>query len=698
MLSFHSSLALLSLPLGMLLAYLALDSCRRLARARGRWQRAIWWSVGTLSMGVVLAALRLVGMLTWLPGLPVAFEPLMGMAALAAAMFTCGWVLQMGSAARVTPLGVVGGALVLSVAGVALEYLSLVSVDIHPPPIDADWWRSVFVHACAALAIVLSVRALRASLLPSRGQGVAQWQWLRATAWLGLMLVLILHAGMAAAIVPLHLPAEAGGASRLLWLGGAVGILGLVTGLVTVILSHYWVRLMQRAQRLQGSLDQLSRRMSHLATHDPLTGLPNRASLVARIEGALVGARKGNHHLAILYLGLDGFKTINDTLGHAFGDDLLRATAHRLESQLRVGSMARVGSDEFVAVLDHMRSPESALRIVERLIESMQHDFVINGTELRVTASIGLAFHPRDGDSVEDLIAHADVAMYGAKERGRNGYRVYDSGMQTQALRALKIQHGLRTAIDDGSLVLHYQPKHDGLTGVIVGAEALARWHHPELGTVSPAEFIAVAERSGQIVRLGEWVIRESCRQLREWQRRGYPGIRIAINLSPLQLNQPGMLDSACRIVSEAGLGPGQIMFEVTESQAMQDAERTTALLREFRERGFEFAIDDFGTGYSSLAYLQKFRACQLKIDRLFIHALDDDGTEARAIITAIIALAHTLGMGVVAEGVETAGQAEQLRVLGCDQLQGFLLSLPMPPAEFERCCLDIDTAAAFTL
>lgn len=694
--TFHFSLALLSLLLGVMLAYQGLDTCERLAASRDRWQRAVWLMLGTISMGAVLAALRLVGMLAWLPHLPVDFNPAMGMAAAATAMLTCGAALYMGSDPSMTPIRVLGTAVLLSLAGISTQYLSLVAIHIRPEITHLVRWRYVFVHACAVMAIVVSVRALRMSQSPLGERGF--WWRLRVAVWVGLMIFTLLHTALAAVILPLRLAPEVAEPDSLFWLGGTLGGLGLIIGLATVALSHYWTRLVQRAQRLQGSLDHVSRRLSHLVMHDSLTGLPNRASLVARIEEALAGTRKGDQHLAILCLDLDGFKTINDTLGHAFGDDLLRAVAQRLETQLRAGSLARVGGDEFVAVLEHMRSPESALRIVERLIESMQHDFVINGTELRVTTSVGLAFHPQDGDTVEDLIAHADVAMYGAKENGRNGYCVYDGGMQAQARRVLKIQHGLRTAIDDGSLSMYYQPKHDGLTGVIVGAEALARWHHDELGTVSPVEFIAVAERSGQIARLGEWVIRETCRQLREWRERGHPGVRVAINLSPLQLNQPGMLDTVSRIVREAGLEPGQIMFEITESQAMHNAERTTALLREFRARGFEFAIDDFGTGYSSLAYLQKFRACQLKIDRLFIHALDDGGPEARAIITAIIALAHTLDMQVVAEGVETPSQVEQLRMLGCDQLQGFLLSIPMPPAEFERRCLDLDAAAAFTL
>jgi diguanylate cyclase len=280
--------------------------------------------------------------------------------------------------------------------------------------------------------------------------------------------------------------------------------------------------------------------------------------------------------------------------------------------------------------------------------------------------------------------------MYGAKEGGRNGFRFFEANMKLRAVRILQIQRGLQTAIEDGSLAIHFQSKHDGASGAIVGAEALARWHHPELGMVPPAEFIAIAERTGQIGRIGEWVIWETCRQLRDWQDRELPRVRVAINLSPVQLSQSDLVTSASRIVAEAGLLPDQIMFEVTESVAMQDAELTTKILHEFKRRGFDFAIDDFGTGYSSLAYLQKFRARQLKIDRLFIEALGTQGPEATAIVSAIIALAHTLGMEVVAEGVETAVQAERLRALDCDQVQGFFLSMPMPADEFEKTYLHL--------
>ncbi|TAL83094.1 MAG: EAL domain-containing protein [Rhodanobacter sp.] len=686
--TYHYSLALLALVVASTLAYQALDTSVRIAASRESGYRLLWLVVGTPTMGLGLLGMHFVAMLAWMPSPVVAFYPGWGVAAGLAAMVTSYGLLRLGSAPSMTPTDVTFGAFSVGVAAVAMHYLNLASIGIYPGFTELFLRVGVTV-ACGVLALIAAVRILRSMRHPRR----ERWFLRRLLTAIGMAVVIspLMHVALGAAIMPLHLAPAAGASSELLWLGGTVGFLSLFLMLSVVALSHHGTRLFLRAQRLSGSVDRLHDRIEHLAMHDPLTGLPNRSMLVRQIDHALIDANAGAGHLAVIYLDLDGFKTINDTLGHAFGDDLLRAVAQRLEIHLRSGSLARFGGDEFVAVLDRMRSPESALVIVQRLISAMQQDFFVNGTAVRVTPSVGLAFYPQDGDNVEDLIAHADVAMYGTKEGGRNGYRVYDVSMKQRATRILAVQHGLRTAIEDGSLSLHFQPKHDGPSGVVVGAEALARWHHPELGVVSPDEFIAVAERSGQIVKLGEWVIRETCRQLCEWRDRGLPVIRVAINLSPLQLNQPDMLEMACRIVSDAGLVPAQIMFEMTESLAMQDAERTTALLREFRERGFDFAIDDFGTGYSSLAYLQKFQARQLKIDRFFIQALDQGGPEARAIITAIIALAHTLNMEVVAEGVETVAQAEQLRTLGCDQIQGFLLSKPMPPLEFERRCLTLD-------
>jgi diguanylate cyclase (GGDEF)-like protein len=682
--SYRLSLELFSLLIGSLIAYQAIDSTGRIAASRQALHRRIWYVAGAWMIGLGLWSVHFVGMLARLPREVDAFDPVLSVASGLAALAVGLGLLRVADCPTLGRTRWLGGSLALGV-GVALVHMFSegalhVAGGTRYQPMVWLWWVLICTFGVASGLRLMHAFRPRAS-----------WRRLGRRMLLsvamGLLICLLLDLstrlsyGGDAALSPKASPGA-------LWLGSVVS-LGAVLSMGTALaLSEFVARLYVRTQRLSGSLDQLNSQLHHLATHDPLTGLPNRHLLAERMERALARARAGHGDLAVLYIDLDGFKTINDTLGHTFGDDLLRAVAERLAGALHLNSLARMGGDEFVAVLEHMRGPDSALRIAQQLIGLMQQSFAVRGIELRVTPSIGVAFHPRDGDSVEDLIAHADAAMYEAKDGGRNGYRCYDVSMRERAVRVLTIQRCLQTAVEDGSLSLHFQPKHCGNTGALVGAEALLRWCHPELGTVSPLEFITVAERSGQIARLGEWVIREACRQLREWHDRGLSTVRIAINLSPLQIQQPGLVEVAADIVGEAGLNTSQIMFEVTESMAMRDAERTTAILRDFRARGFEFAIDDFGTGYSSLAYLQKFQVRQLKIDQFFVQALDEGGHEPRAIIAAIIELAHTLGMEVVAEGVETVAQAHALRELGCDQVQGYLLARPMPAAEFERQCL----------
>ena len=688
--SFHLVLVLFAPLIGVATAYQALDSAARLAASRERWQRIAWYIVGIWMIGLGVWAQHFVGVLARVPQLRDGLAP---------------------------PLCIVSGLVALLLAGIVLWTTDTATLS----------WRRLTAGGLAAAACVVTMHMLMvASLhLPSVrvGQGRALWAWYVLAGLAGIGAMALLHvfrarqhqvlrrripAAVLLAVAPagiLHVvmrisgrPFPAGNpidAATVIWVALAIGAVALISLAASIGLSEWVTHLYRRTRSLAGSLDHLNDRLRYLATHDALTGLPNRVTLVERLRLALEGARGGHDHVAVIYIDLDGFKHVNDSLGHNAGDQLLCAVAERLGGQLRYGSLARVGGDEFVAVLERMRTPASARGIVERILAVMRDPFVVDGTTLNVTPSIGVAHFPQDGDDAEALITHADVAMYSAKQGGRNGYSIYDTSMRRRAERALTIQRGLLTAIDDGSLSLHFQSKHDSRTGAIVGAEALARWTHPQLGAVPPVEFIEIAERSGQIGRIGEWVIREACRQIEAWRSRGLPPIRIAINLSPLQLNQPDMVETAARIAAEAGTDPALILFEVTESMAMENAERTTRMLQEFRARGFEFAIDDFGTGYSSLAYLQKFQVRQLKIDRFFIQALDEGGPEASAIIAAIIDLAHTLAMEVVAEGVETARQADLLRVLGCDQVQGFFLSLPMPPEEFERRYLGVRQVSA---
>ncbi|MCX7514147.1 putative bifunctional diguanylate cyclase/phosphodiesterase [Frateuria hangzhouensis] len=682
--SYRLSLELLSLLIGSLIAYQAIDATGRIAASRATVHRSIWYGVGAWMLGLGLWSVHFVGMLARLPRAVGTFDPVMSVASGLAALAVGLGLLWVADCAVLGRRRWLAGSLAIGV-GVALVHMfSEGAVNVaggtrYQPAVWLGW-----VVLCT-IGVACGLRLMHAFRPRAKRRQLGRRALLSAV--MGLLICLLLDWSTRLSYGD-HPVLSLESSPGTVWLGSVVSLVAVVAMGASLALSEVVTRLYVRAQRLSGSLDHLNSQLHHLATHDPLTGLPNRHLLAERMERALARTRAGHGHLAVLYIDLDGFKAINDTLGHGFGDELLRAVADRLAGALHKNSLARMGGDEFVAVLEHMHSPDSALRIAQQLIDLMQGGFDVRGTELRVTPSIGVALYPRDGETVEDLIAHADAAMYDAKEGGRNGYRCYDTSMRERAVRLLKIQHGLQTALEDGSLALHFQPKHCGDTGVMVGAEALLRWCHPELGAVPPLEFIGVAERSGQIGRLGEWVIREACRQLRDWHDRGLSPVRVAINLSPMQIQQPGLVDVAAGIVSAAGIESSQIMFEVTESMAMRDAERTTTVLEDFRAHGFEFAIDDFGTGYSSLAYLRKFQVRQLKIDQFFVQALDEGEHEPRAIIAAIIELAHILGMEVVAEGVETAAQARILRALGCDQVQGYLLARPMSAAEFERQCL----------
>jgi len=396
-----------------------------------------------------------------------------------------------------------------------------------------------------------------------------------------------------------------------------------------------------------------------------------------------------------MFMDLDGFKTINDSLGHVFGDEVLKTFARHLRQCVRdADTVARLGGDEFVVLAETLAGSHEAADLAETVLERMRSGISVENQTMQVMPSIGIAMYPQDGSSVDELLKHADAAMYEAKRGGRSTYRFFEAHMNEAAMRTLKIQSALHEALGKGYFVLHFQPKFKGGTGEIVGAEALIRLNHPEIGALAPMDFVPIAERSGQIVQIGYWVVRETCLQIRRWEAAGLPSMKVAINLSPRQMNQPELPVKIREIVQQEGVDCSQLMFEITESVAMQDAAKTTEMIREFQASGFEISIDDFGTGYSSLAYLQRFRVKQLKIDRFFTNGLDAEGPEGSAIVQAIIALAHSLGMDVVAEGVETASQFDKLKHLECDEMQGFLLGKPLTADAFSELMREQLTAA----
>ena len=420
----------------------------------------------------------------------------------------------------------------------------------------------------------------------------------------------------------------------------------------------------------------------HLARFDSLTGVANRSLFLQRLEQKLARARATGGHLALLFIDLDRFKAVNDTLGHAAGDELLKAVADRLSALVRPDDVvARLGGDEFVVLVEGCGDPAVLSKVASRMIGQVSEPVPVGNRQAQVGASIGIAMHPADGLEAGELLKSADTAMYRAKSDGRNSFRFFTSEQALQASRHFLLEGELRHAIDREELRLHYQPKFDLTSGQLAGLEALVRWQHPQQGLLQPADFIELAEESGLIVPLGRWVMHETCRQLRAWREEGLDPPRCAINLSPRQLASDSVVPDLREALALQALEAGALEVEVTESALIAEPERVQRHLTQLRQMGVRVAIDDFGVGYASLSYLKRFPASTVKIDREFVSGLPDNRGDA-AIVSAVALLAHSLGMVVVAEGVETERQADFLRQAGCDQAQGYLLGRPVPPEQ----------------
>ena len=436
-------------------------------------------------------------------------------------------------------------------------------------------------------------------------------------------------------------------------------------------------------------------KLYHQAHYDALTDLPNRALLQDRLEQAVSRAKRNNTAVAVMFLELDRFKSINDSLGHAAGDSLLQDTANRLLSQVReIDTVVRFGGDEFIIILPDL-SDDGALitnisRVCEGILAATTTPYVVAGHQVSVTTSIGISLFPRDADNFDDLLKNADSSMYHAKAQGRDNYQFYARELNAATTQHLQLENDLRHAIDNNELVLFYQPQVESKTGKIVGAETLIRWRHPEHGLVSPAKFIPIAEETGVINTIGEWVIRTACAQAKQWLTAGLPPVRLAVNLSARQFRSTDLVSVVERALSESELPVELLELEVTEGTIMTDIDRTIGTLEVLSGLGIRLAVDDFGTGYSSLAYLAQFPIHVLKVDQSFVRDITTN-PDVASIVAAIVGLAHSLNLEVIAEGVEDAEQLAFLRSLDCEEIQGYLYSKPLLADDFEKLIMTWD-------
>jgi diguanylate cyclase len=666
-----------SFAVATLASFTALDLTGRISQLTSSRLRHAWLAGGAAAMGVGIWSMHFIAMLAFSLPIPLGYDFSLTAWSLAIAIVVSYFALFVTTRARVTLAHLAAGSALMGVGIAGMHYTGMAAMQMEPGIQYQPVWF--------AASIVIAISASMAALLIARrlsNDGEHNVTRLRFGAALVMAVAIngMHYSGMEAANFPVGSICGAAKGVNIEWLGTAVSLLTFAILIVTLMLSRFDAR----TTFLVSAVSRLNGQIVRLATLDTLTGLPNRTTLTERVQGAIDVARRRNSVFGILFMDLDGFKTINDSLGHSAGDQVLAAFAQRLQICVRAtDTVARLGGDEFVVLCENLGSRQDAGLIAEGVLERMREGVWNDKEPLQVMPSIGIALYPQDGDTVDTLLKHADAAMYEAKRAGRATYRFFEASMNEAATRTLQIQHALHEALTSGLFTLHFQPKFRGDSNHLAGAEALIRLNHPVLGALTPMEFIPIAERSGQIVQIGYWVVRETCRQIRSWVEEGLPAMKIAINLSPRQLSQPNLVSSILKIVQSEQVPCDRIMFEITETVAMQDAPRTIEMIREFQASGFEIAIDDFGTGYSSLAYLQRFRVKQLKIDRFFTNGLDDKSPEGTAIVSAIIALAHSLDMDVVAEGVETPSQLGKLKAMMCDEMQGFLLGKPLAADAF---------------
>ena len=682
--SYNPWVVALSFLIASYSSFVALDLAKRV-RTADRTVAFAWWVSGSLALGTGIWSMHFVGMLAATLPFKVGYGYALTAMSWVAAALASGAALHTASLSTLSLARLTCGALIMGTGICGMHYLGMASLDLTP----SIQWNWLLVAASAAIAFGASAVAqvIFFALRKYSGADAHNRQVLAALV-LGAAICGMHFTGMAAADFhegSVCLTAHALGGSN-------VGV--LVTVGATMLLSMAMVtslldaRMQDKTERLALSLHAANVELQQISFRDALTGLPNRLLFDDRLSSARERCRRDRTGLALLFIDLDGFKPVNDSFGHRIGDAVLHETGRRLTIELRASdTVARVGGDEFVLLLEGASESAGIAQTAQRLIDVISAPMERGGHEVRLSCSIGIAMFTPDSPDAE-LMAQADAAMSAAKRAGGSSYAFFESSMNAGVREQIELQRDLRLAIARNELTLHYQPKVSAGRKVITGVEALVRWQHPDRGMLSPALFIPVAERFGLISALGHWVIEEACRQISAWHTQGLR-LRVAVNLSVHQLRQDDLAGRVEAIIHRFGIDPTQLTFEITESVAMDDATGTLKAFEALTAIGVSLSIDDFGTGYSSLSYLRQLQVGELKIDRSFVQDLESSA-DARAIVEAVIRLAHALGLKVVAEGVETAAQQKVLGQLKCDDLQGFLFAKPMPAREVAAWAQDV--------
>ena len=676
--SYSLTLVLVSLCIAILASYTALDLTGRIATARGR-AVYLWMGGGALAMGFGVWSMHFIGMLALSLPIELGYDLALTLWSLLVAVLSSGFALWLVSQPRLPALQLFFGALIMGAGISAMHYSGMAALRMQPgieyDPVLFGLSLLIAVGAsAAALSIAFRLRKQTPYVRLARGA---------ASIIMGLAIVGMHYTGMAAANVP---EGSFCGAALEGLSGKGLDSLVLVSSLavltIALLTSVFDARLETRTAALAASLTLANEELTHLALHDTLTGLPNRILLADRISQAMAKVEEQGGCFSLMFIDLDGFKPVNDAFGHHLGDRLLRDVALRLREQLRSqDTLARIGGDEFV-LLVRLAEPNDAPQVAARQVSLLSRSFRLDEHDLQISASIGITLYPGNGQTAEELLMNADAAMYHAKGAGKNGYSFFDASMNTNARKQLQLLQDLRQALEQQQFCLHYQPKFDASSGQPVGAEALLRWEHPTLGLLMPDTFIELAEKTGLIIPIGNWVLNEACRQMRDWFDQGYRHWRMAVNLSALQFCHAGLVDNVAAALARHQIPANSLTLEITETTAMSDADASMTVLQRLSNMGVDLSIDDFGTGYSSLMYLKRLPANELKIDRGFVRDLEHDSDDA-AIVSAIVALGQALGLRIVAEGVETDTQQRFLTTLGCDALQGYLLGHPLPAGPF---------------